>query len=151
MVRFFSIGDIVYLRSPDGEPPFIARIDDLYYENAGSRRRLMTAHWFYRASDCIGLTTKCIGKMDKAVQLPRTGRSKATGWSKENEIFAPTNDTPHNQGDNGGLISIQIKFVLQGLRSLGLVVLTDFLICASLFTGLGAGNNYFAGNYIYKA
>ena len=60
---------------------------------------------------------------------------------------APTNDTPHNQGDNGGLISIQIKFVRQGLRSLGLVVLTDFLICASLITGLGAGNDYFLGNY----
>jgi hypothetical protein len=55
--QVFAVGDTVHLRSPVGEPPFIARITKLF-QDGDSGDKLCECAWYFRLKDLDPSVTK---------------------------------------------------------------------------------------------
>jgi hypothetical protein len=58
--QVFAVGDTVHLRSPQGDPPFIARITKLW-EGGDSSDKLCECAWYFRPKDLEPAMTKRLG------------------------------------------------------------------------------------------
>jgi hypothetical protein len=60
--RTYKVGDHVYFRSDTATKPYIAEIEN-FYEAKSSREKYVTARWFYRASDVLGLSSDILNEI----------------------------------------------------------------------------------------
>ena len=76
--EIFVRGDVVHLKAPAGQDPYIARVERLWEEvvpTRKSKKLCVTCRWFYRRSD---LTPDMVKKLRKI---------KAQALTPDNEIF----------------------------------------------------------------